>query len=325
MHLGMALARLLKLVPEAESISLSSSSPRSAARVWAQTKSLGVLLHLDSDVQVPDGSVRVQELLSLGKIRAADDVRFGAHGGYGYTPLHVGPISGSVVLAPAQVFPDIGLAPGAGKAKSSRDWSVLPVLLGFAGDRYQGLSCVVISEGKAEATDRVAFARARVNLGVLGKVPVGALRELPAGVVSAWQTPGRVWVAAPEEVRWTTLYHAEYPDTSQIPERHPWQQSVVPVAPLLDAVGRVEGAKAQRVRLEVGEGVRLSFESSSTVVHVQGSRCPPAGGWFSAPRLGKILRKLTTPAVAVGLGPAGVPLRLDSGVLSVCLWPLTGQ
>lgn len=212
-------------------------------------------------------------------------------------------------------------------------WDAIAAVVHAAGDHKIDndlLRCVRFSPKAVEATDRYRLARADVDMNWSGLVPNELFSHWPRGDVFARFTALYAFFRIGDELRYSNLLHGKYADIrSVLADEHRGHVALCPTEPLLKAV-------KQAVKMHKARIVGMEFKGDTVKVlnwthrdDQQFHTTMPAEGATDAtvlvlgPHFYEALGTIKTPRVFVGYGPGEKDLvRLESGTLTVCLWPM---
>lgn len=332
MKLAPALRRLLRLADDADQVTLLPAAVAlgNRARVGFQNERVGMSIEVDLDGDLPYRSVLASD---LGKVllSAPADAEATIEDGVGYGILRV-----TAGLAAKGIASKAGSestpfpVPPVTSWQLAPDWPAVLALVPFCAPKWMGaLAGIRFAPGCADATDTAVFAQARVAFDFEGIVPSEIFRHWPTGEDTAIAMHGgRFFARVGEEIRWATLLPpGKFPAATLIPAVHPYASAAVDTERLTQAVqqikqqGSVRGVKVQFG----GDGTTLSVAGDPPLLSIDLPGGPPAIPseiWVSWRELSRLTKVLRTPRTAICLGPAGSPLRLESGPLVLCLWPL---
>jgi hypothetical protein len=331
MKLEKALRRLLWMAGNDDQIVMvpASVATDERPRVGFQNSQLGMSIGVDE--VLPYRALPVDALSKLllpAPASAAVEIEEGS--GYGFLRVTAGLATKEITSKPGSDSPLFPEPPRTGW-RYCPDWPAVLAIAGFCGPSWMGsLAGVRVAPDRVEATDTTVFTQARVALGFEGThiIPKDIFSRWPTGDVALAIDGGRFYARVGEEKRWATLLPpGKFPDTNLIPEVHPYVSMSVDTERLAQAVQQVKKlGSVQGVRVHAGaSGLTLAVAGEPPPLSID-LPCEPPGVpmdiWVSGKVLASLIKAIRTPRVGVCLGPAGSPLRLDSGPLVLCLWPL---
>jgi hypothetical protein len=241
-------------------------------------------------------------------------------------------------LAPSE-FPGFPGVPEKFTRLNRYQWGTIQKVIHAAGkdDAEPEFMNVSFRPTVVEATDRSRAARAEIPGPWFGLVPAQLFKHWPKSedVACVFTEHACFWKIG-EELRFAFIQQSKkYPALEKlIPEIHEGWWMVLERVSLLETVKKAAdmsptasivldfGLMGLTVRADAREGVNFEAKLNAGLGIPQGQCALYTEILLDGKLLGEALKVMETPRVKLCYGKSGEPLRLESGGLVECLWPM---